>query len=114
VTLRRVGGAPLVYVAHHACAGSQARLRGRPSLLASILGDAPAGRLHKRVVEPQLAASSFGFAWALAEPAPMFLALQLPPGQDVDKARAALLATLDALRNEPITSEELERARARG
>ena len=111
VTLRRVGGAPLVYVAHHAGAGSQADFAAA-ELLASILGDAPAGRLHKRLVEPQLAASSFGFAWSLAEPAPMFLGLQLAPGQDVDKAGAALLATLDALRNEPITSEELERARA--
>jgi zinc protease len=111
VTLRRVGGAPLVYVAHHMSAGSSPDFAAA-ELMAVILGDAPAGRLHKRVVEPQLAAASFGFAWSLAEPAPMFLGLQLAPGQDVDKARAALLATLDALRNEPITSEELERARA--
>ncbi|HET9208318.1 MAG TPA: pitrilysin family protein, partial [Burkholderiaceae bacterium] len=111
VTLRRVGGSPLVYVAHHVGAGSHPDFAAA-EVLASILGDAPAGRLHRRVVEPQLAASSFGFAWSLAEPAPMFLGLQLAPGQDVDKARAALLATLDALRNEPITSEELERARA--
>jgi zinc protease len=111
VTLRRVGGAPLVYVAYHMSAGSSADFAAA-ELLASILGDAPAGRLHKRLVEPQLAASSFGFAWSLAEPAPMFLGLQLAPGQDADKARAALLATLDALRDEPVTAEELERARA--
>jgi len=111
VTLRRVGGSPLVYVAHHMGAGSHADFAAA-ELLAGILGDAPAGRLHKRVVEPQLAASSFGFAWSLAEPAPLFLGLQLAPGQDADKARAALLATLDALRDEPITAEELERARA--
>ncbi len=111
VTLRRVGGSPMIYVAHHMGAGSHPDFAAA-ELLASILGDAPAGRLHKRLVEPQLAASSFGFAWSLAEPAPMFLGLQLAPGQDVDKARAALLATLDGLRDEPITAEELERARA--
>ncbi|MCW5656174.1 MAG: insulinase family protein [Burkholderiaceae bacterium] len=111
VTLRRVGGAPLLYVAHHMGAGSHPDFAAA-DLLASILGDAPAGRLHKRLVEPQLAASSFGFAWSLAEPAPMFLGLQLAPGQDVDKARAALLGVLDAVHDEPITAEELERARA--
>ncbi|HSW26573.1 MAG TPA: insulinase family protein, partial [Burkholderiaceae bacterium] len=111
VTLRRVGGSPMIYMAHHMGAGSHPDFAAA-ELLASILGDAPAGRLHKRLVEPQLAASSFGFAWSLAEPAPMFLGLQLAPGQDVDKARAALLATLDGLRDEPITAEELERARA--
>ena len=111
VTLRRVGGTPLVVAAHHVSAGAHADFAAA-ELLGSILGDAPAGRLHKRVVEQQLAASSFGFAWSLAEPAPLFVGLQLAPGQDVDKARTALLATLDALRDEPITAEELERARA--
>jgi zinc protease len=111
VTLRRVGGAPLIYVAHHMGAGPHADFAAA-ELLASILGDAPAGRLHKRLVEPQLAASSFGFALALAEPAPLFLGLQLAPGQDVERARAALLAALDRLHDEPITAEELERARA--
>ena len=111
VTLRRVGGTPLVIVAHHVSAGAHADFAAA-ELLGSILGDAPAGRLHKRVVEQQLASSSFGFAWSLAEPAPLFVGLQLAPGQDVDKARAALLATLDGLPDEPITAEELERARA--
>jgi zinc protease len=111
VTLRRVGGAPLVYVAHHMSAGPHADYAAA-ELLAAILGGTPAGRLHKRVVEPQLAASSLGFALPLAEPAPMFVGLQLAPGQDAEKARAALLATVDSLRDEPITGEELERARA--
>jgi zinc protease len=111
VTLRRVGGAPLVYVAHHMSAGAHADYAAA-ELLAAILGDAPAGRLHKRLVERQLAASSLSFALPLAEPAPMVLGLQLAPGQDVDKARAAMLAMLDSLRDEPITAEELERARS--
>jgi zinc protease len=110
VTLRRVGGAPMVYVGYHMSAGSHPDFAAA-ELLASILGDAPAGRLHKRAVETQLAASSQGFALPLAEPAPMFVGLQLAPGQDIEKARAALLLTVDSLRDEPITREELERAR---
>ena len=110
VTLRRVGGTPVIYVGYHLPAGSSPDFAAA-ELLAGILADAPAGRLHKRLVEKQLAAGSFGFAWTLAEPSPMFLGAQLAPGQDVDKAKAELLATLDGLAGEPITAEELERAR---
>ncbi|ODV12670.1 MAG: zinc protease, partial [Rubrivivax sp. SCN 70-15] len=110
VTVRRVGGAPLVYAGYHVAAGPAPDFAAA-ELLASILGDAPAGRLHKALVETQLAASTFGFAWTLAEPAPMFVGAQLAPGQDVAKAKAVLLATMDALKDHPITAEELERAR---
>ena len=77
-----------------------------------MLGNAPSGRLHKRLVEAKLAASSFGFTWGVAEPGPLMLGLQLAPGQDVDAARQALLATVDAaITTEPFTAEELERVR---
>jgi predicted Zn-dependent peptidase len=110
VTVRRVGGAPLLYVAHHAPPGAHPD-SAAVDLLAAILGDAPSGRLHKRLVDKQLAASTFGFVWALAEPGPMFLGAQLAPGQDVERAKTELLATLADLAREPVTAEELERAR---
>lgn len=110
VTLRRVGGNPLVFVGHHVPAGSHPDF-GAVQILAQVLGDTPGGRLHKRVVEKQLAASAFGWAWTLAEPSVLMLGAQLAPGQDVAQARAAILATLDSLASEPVTAEELERAR---
>ncbi len=111
VTLRRVGGTPMLYVGFHIPAGASPDFAAA-ELLASILADAPAGRLHKRLVEKQLAATTFGFAWGLAEPSPLFLGATLAPGQDVERARSELLATLDAVTStEPITAEELERAR---
>ena len=61
-------------------------------MLSQILGDTPSGRLHKQLTETKLASSAFAFAWSLADPSVMFLGAQLAPGQDVDKARAALLA----------------------
>jgi zinc protease len=112
VTLRRVGGAPLVYAAFHMPPAAHPDAAAA-DLLTSILGDAPSGRLHKRLVEKQLAASVFGFAWGLAEPGPLFLGAQLAPGQDVEKAKAELFATLADLQKEPITTEELERARVK-
>jgi zinc protease len=110
VTVRRVGGTPVLLAGFHVPPGTS-RDFAALSLLSQVMGTAPAGRLHKRLTERQLAAATFGFAWGLAEPGPLFLGAQLSPGQDVDKARAELLAAIDALATEPITAEELERVR---
>jgi zinc protease len=110
VTIRRVGGNPTIYVGFHVPPVAHPDFAA-VELLSSILGDAPAGRLHKRLVERQLAASTFGFAFSLAEPAPMLLGAALAPGQSPDAARQEMLATLDAVATEPITAEELERSR---
>lgn len=110
VTVRRAGGTPSIYMAYHVPAGASAEFAA-VEMLASVLGDTPGGRLHKRVVEKQLAAQTFAFAWDLAEPGMMFFGAGLAPGQDVDKARAAMQDTLDTLQAEPVTAVELERAR---
>ena len=81
------------------------------SLLTLVLGDTPSGRLHTRIVEKQLASGAFAFAWGLQDPAVALLGLELGPDQDIDKAREALLATVEALAKDPVSAEELERAR---
>jgi zinc protease len=110
VTVRRKGGAPFILAAWHGVAAADADFEATEALM-SILGDAPSGRLHKRLVEKKLAASTFGYTWSTAEPGPLMLGVQLAPGQDVAAARDALLATVDGLATEPITAEELERVR---
>ena len=110
VTLRRSGGAPQVLAAYHVPAGSDVDFAA-VEMLALILGDTPAGRLHKKLVEPGLASSTYAFAWSLADPAVLMLGAQLAPGQDVDKARDALLGVSETIAREPITPEELQRAR---
>ena len=74
VTLRRVGGTPSIYMAYHMPPGAAPDFAA-VEMIASVLGDTPGGRLHKRLVEKQLAAHAFGFAWDLAEPG---LLLQVP------------------------------------
>jgi zinc protease len=110
VTLRRSGGAPLLMAAYHVPAGSQPDFAA-VEMLALVLGDTPAGRLHKQLTEKQLASSAFAFAWSLADPGVLFLGAQLAPGQDVDKARDALLAAGESIARAPITDDELKRAR---
>jgi zinc protease len=110
VTVRRVGGTPTIYMGYHMPAGPAPDFAA-VEMLASVLGDTPGGRLHKRLVEKQLAAQTFGFAWDLAEPGLLLAGASLAPGQDVPAARSAMAAAIDALASEPVTAEELERAR---
>ncbi|MCU0969402.1 MAG: insulinase family protein [Rubrivivax sp.] len=111
VTLRRTGGAPFVLVGFHAPAGAHPDFAAI-EMLAGVLGDTPGGRLHRALVPTQLAAAAFAFAWPMREPSPLFLGAQLAPGQDVVQARDAILAAVDALADDqPVTAEELERAR---
>ncbi len=110
VTVRRVGGTPAVYMAYPVMPGSHPDFAA-VQLLSSVLGDTPGGRLHKRVVERKLAAQSFAFAWSLAEPGPLILGVTLAPGQDLAAARTEMARVLDTLRTEPVTAQELERAR---
>ena len=110
VTLRRVGGSPLVYAGYHMPSGAAAE-SAAVDLLTLILGDTPSGRLHKRLTVGQLASSTSAFAWTLADPSVLIASAQLAPGQDVDKARAALLDTVESLQRDPVTADELSRAR---
>jgi zinc protease len=110
ITVRRAGGTPLVYMMYHVPAAADPDFAAI-QLLSLVLGDTPGGRLHKRVVEQRLAAQAFAGAFALAEPGPLILGAGLAPGQDVASARAAMAAVVDGLPKEPVTAEELERAR---
>jgi zinc protease len=110
VNVRRVGGTPAIYMGYHVPAGSSPDF-GAVSLLAQVLGDTPGGRLHKALVEKNLAAGTYSGALALTEPGALLLVAQLGPGQDIDKARSAMTAVVDGLAKTPVTSAEVERAR---
>ncbi|MDE2400817.1 MAG: insulinase family protein [Burkholderiales bacterium] len=112
VTLRRVGGVPLFYAGYHVVPGAHPDFAA-VELLSLIMGDSPSGRLHKRLTEKQLAASVFSFSEALADPGFIILGAQLAPGQDMDNSRKALLDVIESVGREPITQEELDRARAK-
>ena len=96
VTLRRVGGVPLLMAAYHVPAAAHPDFAA-VEVLNQILGDTPSGRLHKRLTAKQLAAGTYAFSQGLAEPGFAIFGAQLAPGQDVDKARSELLGTVEAV-----------------
>lgn len=112
VTVRRVGGTPLLNVGYHIPAAAHPDYVA-VEVAARLLTEAPAGRLHKRLVEAGLAAGVGADAMALHDPGFAVFSAQLAPGQSVDKARDAMLGTLESLAKDPITDEELARTKAR-
>lgn len=111
ITLRRVGGVPLLMAAYHVPPAANPDYAAVEAINL-IMGDTPAGRLHKRLTAKQLAAGTFAFAQGLAEPGFTIFGAQLSPGQDPEAARVEMVATLESVATVPITDEELKRAQA--
>jgi len=112
ITLRRVGDTQLAMAMYHVPAASTADYAAI-DLLVTIMGDTPAGRLHKTLVETKQAASVFGFPFAFRDPTLVLFLAQLPNDASLDTARQTLLATLESTAKQPITAEEVERARTK-
>ena len=112
VTLRRVGGVPLLYAGYHTVPGAH-RDQAAMELLSIILADTPSGRLHQQLTEQRLAAGVFGFTEGLKDPGFLLLGAQLAPDQDVEQASQALVKTIESFAAQPITQAELDRARAK-
>lgn len=111
VTVRRVGGVPLLLLGYHTPEGAHPDTAAI-ELINKMMAEAPAGRLHKQLVEQKKAAEVFGFNAGLADPGFMLFGAQLAPGQDPGAAREALIESLEGTAKAPFTAEELARARS--
>ena len=110
VTLRRVGDVQAVRVLYHVPPG------GHPdyaavSILATVLGDVPAGRLHKALVETKLAASAGAFSYMLREPSVIVGAATVRKEGSLDSASAVLVRTIEDIAKTPATQQEVDRAK---
>jgi zinc protease len=111
VTLRRVGDAQFVSAIYRVPPGAHEEYAAI-HLLAQILSDTPSGRLHKALVESQKASRVFGTSFQWRDPTVAIFAAEVRMGSSLDEAREALLETIEGLRAQPPTAEEVERARA--
>jgi zinc protease len=110
VTLRRVGDTPLVAAMYRVPAGSHPDYAA-VDVLVEALRVAPQGRLHQALVQKGLASQSWAGERALHDPGVMYFGAALPKDGAPEAAREALLAMLDGVRQNPLTAEEVERAR---
>jgi zinc protease len=102
---------PLVQFAYHSIAGADAR-QPALDLLARILTDGDASRLHRVLVEEQkLAISADSYAEGGFDPGLLWFFLSLPANGDPQKAEAAFTEEIERLVKDGVTSEEVARAR---
>ncbi len=111
LTVRRVGGAPVLMAGYHAPAASDPDAAAI-DILDRVLGDSPSGRLYKELVEPKKAAHVSCGAYSLRDPGYFLCSVQLGPRDAVGPARDALLNVMEGFGKKPPTKEEVERAKS--
>lgn len=110
ITLRRVGDVQLVMASFHVPPGSHEEFAAT-QLLSHVLGNEPSGRLYKALVETGKAASVGSFALQFKEAGPLLLFARVRQENSLDEAWDALANATGAVVSDPITDEEVERAR---
>ncbi|MDQ5847805.1 MAG: insulinase family protein [Pseudomonadota bacterium] len=110
VTLRRIGDNQIVNALYRVAAGSHPDYPAI-DVLTSLLGDVPAGRLHRALVQKGLASAIWGAERGLHDPGFVYFGAALPKDGKLEAARDALLEVVEGLRQNKITAEEVERAR---
>jgi zinc protease len=110
VTVRRSGGTQFVGAGYHVAPS------GHPDaaalqVLARVLADAPSGRLHKALVETRLATRLDVSAVSNLEPGYRIFGAVVPKGQPLAPTQDALLKVLEDLKSNPVTEEEVARAK---
>jgi zinc protease len=110
VVLRRVGDLQWTGVAYHVPAGAHEDMAAI-QILSEVLGNAPAGRLYKAIVEPGKAAQVFPATLPLHDPGMAGFFAQVRVGQPLDPVLAQLIDIVEKPSAKAITDAEVERAR---
>ncbi|MFY9317366.1 MAG: pitrilysin family protein, partial [Burkholderiales bacterium] len=94
VTLRRTGDVQIVSALYRIPAGSHPDYAA-VDILVSAYGTAPTGRLHRALVQKNLATATWGYERMLRDPGWASFGAQLPKDAALEPARDALLAALE-------------------
>lgn len=82
-------------------------------LLTDVLANTPSGRLHKALVETKKATSVASLNLENRDPTALLLWAELRKEQSLDEARGLFLKTLEGFAANPVTAEELARAKSK-
>jgi zinc protease len=111
VTLRQPWPLPAVVVAYHVT------YDGNPDsyplhIADKVLSDGQSSRIYRKLIyERQMAVAAFGRANLIEDPNLFYAVAIVQPGHTTEEAADALITEIEALRDEPITDRELQRAK---
>ena len=108
--LRRVGDLQVTAAGYHIPAGAHPDFVA-VEVLAEVLTNEPSGRLYKALVETGKASSVGGFAFELKDPGFMYFSAEVLKDKPVADATQTMLGLLDTLASNPVTADEVTRAR---
>ncbi|WOD42727.1 M16 family metallopeptidase [Hwangdonia lutea] len=111
VTLSRVGDLQIVSALYHTPAGSHEDYAAM-SVVEQVLTDQPSGRLYKALVDGKKASSLWSFSPFTKEPSFLYINVDVPSEKSLTEAETTLLSVLDGLKENPITEEEVNRAKS--
>ena len=111
VKLRRVGDIQAILAVYHVPAGTHEDFAAI-DLASNILGDQPSGRLYKALVETGKAAAVGTGTLRGKDPGLMISFAAVREEKPLDDAETTMRATLDGIRSEPFTEEEVDRAKS--
>jgi zinc protease len=110
VSVKRVGDTQLAAVLYHTAAASHPDAVAMEAL-AEILADTPNGRLHKELVEKNKAVSIAPWNFSLTEPGYIVFIAELGKEQSISDLRTGLQTHLENIKTQPVTEQELQRAK---
>ncbi len=110
VTVRRSGGIQYVGGGYHVPPSGHVDATAI-ALLNEILAATPSGRLHKALIETKLATELKVQAVENLDPSYRIYGAVVPKDVKLETAQDALFAVLESFKTEPVTQEELDRAR---
>ena len=111
VNLRRIGDVQIAIASYHMPPGSHEEFAA-VAVLSHALGNAPSGRLYKALVETGKASSVGSTPFQLREAGPLLLFARVREEASLDEAWEIMATALEEAATDPITDEEVERARA--
>ncbi len=110
VSLRRVGDVQALAAMYHICAMAHPDYAPL-SILTEVLTSEPGGRLYKALVEEKKTTNVWGWAAGLKEPGFIYFGADILKESDIEDAQSTLTSVLDNLKENPPSSEEVERAK---
>lgn len=111
VALSRVGDLQIVSALYHTPAGSHEDYAAI-SVLENVLTNQPSGRLYKALIDEKKASNAWSFLPFTKEPSFIYFNVDVPSDKSLEEAGNTLTSLLDDLKNNPITEEELKRAKS--